>query len=60
MTTEQSESNQITTGSYHLKKLCELIKTHLELNTELGEFDYINIPVTKDEWKLIFKRLKDY
>ena len=59
MTTEK-KSQEITTGSYHLKKLCELIQTHINLNDGIGEYDYIAIPVTKDEWRLILKRLKDY
>lgn len=37
----------ITTQSYHLSKLCELIYDQLELNKELGEYDYINITETK-------------
>lgn len=57
---KDNSRNVITTQSYHLRKLCELIITHIELNKDLGEYDYLKIPVTKDEWRLILKRLKDY
>lgn len=49
--------NEITTGSYHLKRICNLIKEYQELEKDEA---YIKIPLTKDEWDFIYMRLKDY